>query len=166
MTYRPKQNKKSAYTISAVLLAGGIVCIACAPFFNIMWLMQFLGLAFFTGCIFFIKRYTLQEYIYTLELDGEVYDLSVNEVYGKRSHLVCRLAISTCVAFEKKSENENKYGRVSRKYNYCVNFDAKDVYCFFFRESEDGELGMLLLECDSVFAGYLGGLINNGREVS
>lgn len=155
MTYRPTQNKKSAYTIALVLLICGIICIGCAPLFRMLSVMQFFGVAFFTGCILIMKRYILQEYIYTVEPEGEGYDLSVNEICGKRSRLVCKLSLDTCVAFEMKKDNAEKYGHVSRRYNYCVNPDARDVYCFYFKESEDSELNVLFLECDSRFAGYL-----------
>ena len=168
MDCKPKKDLKNTYTVTIILLVCGFVCIIFAPLTVARAVFQLAGIGCFTGSIFIFTRYVQQDYLYSVSADESgVYDLSVNKIYGKRSTLVCKLALDTCVAFEKKREGEEQaHGKVTRKYNYVSNFSPAEIYCFYFRESEEGELCMLLLECDGAFALYLSRLLPTDCKVN
>lgn len=168
MDYKPKKELKNTYTVSLIFIVCGIMCIFLAPVTVARAVFQLAGVACLTGGIFIFTRYAQQDFMYTVSPDESgAYDLSVNKIYGKRSTLVCKLALDTCVAFEKKREGgDGAHGKVARRYNYLSNLSPTEVYHFYFRESEDSELCMLILECDRQFAESLSRLLPYGCKIS
>lgn len=168
MDYKPKKELKNTYTVSLIFVVCGVICILFAPITVVRAVFQLAGIACLTVGIFVFTRYAQQDFLYTVSPDeGGAYDISVNKIFGKRSVLVCKLALDTCVAFERKRDGgDGAHGKAARRYNYVSNLSPTEVYYFYFRESEDGELCMLILECDRPFAESLSRLLPYGCKVN
>lgn len=140
-TYIPIRNRsgRAAIVISALLLLCTVLCVC----FNAMNLgmrmpIQLAGAVSLIAGIYITGRYVLTSYKYVLNRPEDIDRFSefiVIKIQGDKSKKVCNLSTATAVDIVKKTkiaEIEEKYGKISRKFNYCTNmFPDKSYYYIF-----------------------------------
>ena len=131
--FQPKTDSKRAWP--AVIVIGGLsgvltVLSANAPRFRgVISLVAMIG---FCISIYLLMRYVMNDYIYSVMLDGE--DNPYFLVYrrlGRRESLMCRISVADIreiVLIEKSSGVKHVPDAKAQKYNFCPNLSPERYY--------------------------------------
>lgn len=131
--FHPKTEGKRAWPAVAVIGALSAVLTvlsANAPRFRgVISLVAMIG---FCVSIYLLMRYVMNDYIYSVMLDGE--DNPYFLVYrrlGRRESLMCRISVAdirTIELIEKKSAAKHVPDAKAQKYNFCPNLSPERYY--------------------------------------
>ena len=150
MTYTPKRDNRPALLLSMLLIFFSLTFFFVSGILEgyISRLFSLMGLVFFLASFILITRFLI--YSYTYSTDGEEFEViqKSNKVYKK----VCLLYCTEITEVITKKEAKSKLQGVKR-YDYRVSLFPQNTYCVFFEEN--GEKGVIFLECSHEFANYL-----------
>ncbi len=139
-----QKNLKKLRSVSAVLLFGAAAVMAVTMILQHMpyrWIFQLVALCMLGVAIFFISRYIMKNYVYSViaSEDGST-DLCVTEIQGRHTITVCRIGISgieeaiTCARADKsQSESVKKRIKLEKRktYDYCGDMFGEKYICIF-----------------------------------
>ena len=140
-----------------------LVCMTPALLFLILSLLpqtpapllcRILSVAGATGAAFVASRYLLRRYCYCVaprESGSGVLDLTVTEYYGKRTRVVCRIALDSIREVSRqKPEKGRESDAVCRNFAYTDEIDSV-FFCYLTIWDEDVLCRVLILADDGLY---------------
>lgn len=107
-----------------------------------------------TGAAFVASRYLLRRYCYCVapREDGEgSLDLTVTEYYGKRTRVVCRIALDSIRAISRqKPEKGRDKDSVQREFSYADEIESP-FFCYLTVSDEDVLCRILILADEGLY---------------
>lgn len=156
MTYIPLKKDKSPLVISLILFLCAAVCLT---FFAInignRVILQLIMAVTAMASVVITTRYTLSGFVYILnnsvDLDKSP-GFKVIRTQGMKKINVCNLSLDTAVAIIPKiplKEIKNKYGKILRRFNYCVNMFPDESYIYIYEVN--GGINIIEIELNTDF---------------
>ena len=156
--YQPKRKNKIAsallltFALVAVILLG--LSVTLDSYIGILQLGVVICLSV---DVLIFMMYFRRSFIYRIVKYDNSYapDLTVSEVAGKDSIVLCRLSLDNLLSIEKSSQKAKR--KLGKHHNYCVDIAPRDAYILRFEEC--GEKIAVILSPDeamlSIFENYL-----------
>ena len=131
ITVVKKHNEKKTFslTLISLILSVALFLLDRTGFFSpTFW--QGMGSLFFIVSFFYIYKFHMTDYTYTLSDDGFV----IVKTVGKKSTKVCHIDndMITHICSLKAWKNDKKIRRIASMYNYNASFSPKDGYVLVF----------------------------------
>ena len=140
--YRVKRRNKTAAVTVALASAAAAICFASGVLLSqIRSVTEVLGLLFSAFAILVAGRYLLRDHVYAVRESEETgTTLTVFELQGRRSTVVCRIALSDVSALLVETPDNRRALRPrvkeTKRYDYCADLcPSRSTYLFF----EDGD---------------------------
>lgn len=164
IVYAPKSKKireKILLSVSLVF-AAALFGAGCVPAIPLPAVWQFFCVCFLTVAIVVVGRYLMRDYVYRIEPsenEPTETDFVITERYGRRSTVVCRIALSEIRRAERATKEtlqafsaEKKNGRV---YHYTAEMKPRDL-CLLTVENGDGICRMRISADDALLLALSG----------
>ena len=152
--YQPPRNNRIASLLMLALALLGIVLLSLSVVLSsFVGLLQLAAVLCLVPEIAIFSKYFKRSYIYRIShtREGDAPDLTVSEISGNNSTVVCRLSLDSLISVEKSSRESRKH--LGKHYNYCVEIAPKNVYILRFFEC--GENITLILSPDDTMLSIL-----------
>lgn len=145
LNYQPNKIRKNAWIVFGFISSIAVIFYVFSLFsIGIKWVDQLFLALTLTADLLFLMRYILYDYVYTINEHGY---LAVRRIYGKNNRLLADIKISRGDVILKydRSTDLSRYGRVSRKENFCTSAFPLERYIYIFNSGEGKQA--ILLEC-------------------
>ncbi|MBQ8496756.1 MAG: hypothetical protein IJ489_04780 [Clostridia bacterium] len=169
MEHIPQKNKKGKH-LSIVFLVIACVGLVGASVLDIRYRLfyQLTALLVYAFSFEILNRYYFTTYIYTVTLDDR--DFIITKRTGKRSQMVCNLALSTMLAIERKPKNKQerialtqRFGKSGIHYNYCQSLAPKSPYVILFEFN--GRVAEIVFEPNEAMVCHLREILHKRNEI-
>ena len=140
-----------------------LVCLTPALLFLVLSLLpqtpapmlcRLLSVGTATGAAFVASRYLLRRYRYCVAPRGDgsgAFDLTVTEYYGRRTRVVCRIALdSICDVSRQKPPKSYNGDSIQRDFLYADEI-ASPCFCYLTVSDEDGLCRILILADEGLY---------------
>lgn len=156
MTYTPLKKNKPSIVISLILfICAGVCLIFDGLGIGYSLILQLITVITAVAAIFITARYTLSNFTYKLTRFDDIErspSFAVIKSQGTKNKQVCNLSLLTAIAVVPKAplkEIEYKYGKITRRFNYCVNMFPEKSYYYIFEFN--GSISTIEFESNSDF---------------
>lgn len=149
----PRSNRIASLLMLAFALLAIILLSMSVALSSFVGLFQLGAVLCLVPEIALYSKYFKRSYIYRISLvkENDAPDLTVSEISGNNSTVVCRLSLDSLISVEKSSKKSRK--RLGKHYNYCVEIAPKNVYILRFYEC--GEHITVILSPDATMLSIL-----------
>ena len=142
-----QKNLKKLRSVSAVLLFCAAAVMAVTLILQSLpyrWIFQLIALCMLGVAIFFISRYVMKNYVYSVTASEDTStDLCVTEIQGRHTITVCRISVSgieevITVDRADKAQHESVTKRIKTEkrkiYDYCGDMFGEKYICVLSQE--------------------------------
>lgn len=145
LSYTPNKIRKNAWMVFGFISSIAVIFYVFSLFsIGLVWLNQLFLVVALTADLLFLMRYILYDYVYTINEHGF---FSVRRIYGKNNRLLVDLQISrgdVIVKYDRDTDL-SRFGRISRKENYCSSAFPLEKYIYIFNSGETKQA--IIIEC-------------------
>ncbi len=157
MTYRAERKKKTALTLTLLLLAAAVACGVISGL-GLGWksLWQIAMMIALVAVIQITQRYLLSDYEYILDAMEDVLTynrLTVIRTVGQRRTSVFTVPLASLtevIPYRKAEALKAEFGTPSQRMDFCPDLFPPESYLLLFETN--GEMTAVRLQCDIAFA--------------